>query len=118
MPCIEYGRQDDPATQAHRLFSALRELDRAGAKVVYARCPEKDGVSMAVYNRLIRCCGIPGGGTVMVVGLTGRSGCGKSSVSAFLTRQGYPCIDADAISPRDFAARLSLSAALAKCLWF
>ena len=34
----------------------------------------------------------------MVVGLTGRSGCGKSSVSAFLTRQGYPCIDADAIS--------------------
>ncbi len=54
VPCIEYGRQDDPATQAHRLFSALRELDRAGAKVVYARCPEKDGVSMAVYNRLIR----------------------------------------------------------------
>ncbi|WP_294500699.1 dephospho-CoA kinase [uncultured Gemmiger sp.] len=34
----------------------------------------------------------------MVVGLTGRSGCGKSSVSAFLTGQGYPCIDADSIS--------------------
>lgn len=34
----------------------------------------------------------------MVVGLTGRSGCGKSSVSKFLTRQGYPCLDADAIS--------------------
>ena len=54
VPCIEYGAEDDPAAQAHRLFSALRELDRNGAAVVYARCPEKDGVSMAVYNRLIR----------------------------------------------------------------
>ena len=35
-------------------FPPLRELDRNGAAVVYARCPEKDGVSMAVYNRLIR----------------------------------------------------------------
>lgn len=33
-----------------------------------------------------------------VIGLTGRSGCGKSSVSAYLARQGYPCIDADGIS--------------------
>ena len=31
-----------------------RELDRKGAKTVYARCPLSDGVSMAVYNRLIR----------------------------------------------------------------
>ena len=34
----------------------------------------------------------------MVIGLTGRSGCGKSSVSALLAGQGFPCIDADAIS--------------------
>ena len=34
----------------------------------------------------------------MVVGLTGRSGCGKSSVSAWLAGQGIPCIDADGIS--------------------
>lgn len=54
VPCIEYGAEEDPAAQAHRLFSALRELDRAGAREVYARCPETDGVSMAVYNRLIR----------------------------------------------------------------
>ena len=54
VPCVEYGAEDDPAAQAHHLFSALRELDRKGAKTVYARCPEKDGVSMAVYNRLIR----------------------------------------------------------------
>ena len=54
VPCIEYGHQDKPAEQAHKLFSALRELDRRGAVTVYARCPRRDGVSMAVYNRLIR----------------------------------------------------------------
>lgn len=54
VPGIEYGSAADGAAQAHRLFTALRELDRAGAKVVYARCPQKDGVAMAVYNRLVR----------------------------------------------------------------
>ena len=54
VPYIEYGRDHDGAAQAHHLFTALRELDRGGAQIVYARCPEQDGVSMAVYNRLIR----------------------------------------------------------------
>lgn len=54
VPAIEYGRNHDGATQAHHLFTALRDLDRHGAQVVYARCPEQDGISMAVYNRLIR----------------------------------------------------------------
>lgn len=54
VPFIEYGRNHDGVTQAHHLFTALRDLDRHGARVVYARCPEQDGVSMAVYNRLIR----------------------------------------------------------------
>lgn len=54
VPCIEYGHEDKPAEQAHKLFTALRDLDRHGAVTVYARCPRRDGVSMAVYNRLIR----------------------------------------------------------------
>lgn len=54
VPSIEYGKNHDGVTQAHHLFTALRDLDRHDAKVVYARCPEQDGVSMAVYNRLIR----------------------------------------------------------------
>lgn len=54
VPSIEYGRNHDGATQAHHLFTALRDLDRHGAQTVYARCPEQDGISMAVYNRLIR----------------------------------------------------------------
>ena len=54
VPCICYGKADDGVSEAHRLFTALRELDKHGAKTVYARCPRSDGVSMAVYNRLIR----------------------------------------------------------------
>ncbi len=54
LPCIPCGRADDPASQAHALFAALREADDRNAKVVYAHCPAQDGLSMAVYNRLIR----------------------------------------------------------------
>ncbi|WP_173385514.1 L-threonylcarbamoyladenylate synthase [Ruminococcus flavefaciens] len=46
------GKNDEE--QAQRLFDALRELDEMGAKKVYARCPNKTGVGLAVYNRLLR----------------------------------------------------------------
>ena len=39
-----------------------------------------------------------------IIGITGRSGCGKSSVTKFLAAQGYPCIDADRIA-RDVLQR-------------
>ena len=54
VPAIEYGGAGDDAAQAHHLFAALRALDRAGARVAYARAPARDGVAMAVYNRLLR----------------------------------------------------------------
>ena len=37
VPAISLGADDED--QARRLFAALRELDRRGAKKVYARCP-------------------------------------------------------------------------------
>ena len=40
--------------QAQRLFDALRGLDDMGAARVWARCPNKTGVGLAVYNRLLR----------------------------------------------------------------
>ncbi|MBQ8623546.1 MAG: threonylcarbamoyl-AMP synthase [Oscillospiraceae bacterium] len=43
--------------QAHYLFERLREFDEMGAKTVYARCPSKDGVGLAVYNRILRSAG-------------------------------------------------------------
>ena len=57
VPAISYGHITSPKEQAHELFTALRELDKQNAQIVYARCPEMTGVSLAVYNRLIRSAG-------------------------------------------------------------
>ncbi|MBO5286328.1 MAG: threonylcarbamoyl-AMP synthase [Clostridia bacterium] len=56
-PTVSYGKTDDAKSQAHNLFTALRTLDKLGAKKVYARAPLKDGVALAVYNRLLRAAG-------------------------------------------------------------
>ncbi len=52
VPYITYGRRDDPAEQAHRVFDALRRLDDIGAGTVYCACPSEEGMGLAVYNRL------------------------------------------------------------------
>ena len=57
VPCVAYGREGDGEDQARHLFRSLRALDEQGDRVVYARCPQKDGVAMAVYNRLVRAAG-------------------------------------------------------------
>lgn len=48
------GGRDDLATQAHCLFSLLREADKTGASVMYAHLPNKSGLGLALYNRMIR----------------------------------------------------------------
>jgi len=53
--CISYGA--DSIQQAHLIFAKLRELDEIHAERVYVRVPEKTGVGLAVYNRLIRSAG-------------------------------------------------------------
>jgi len=47
-----FGR--DTAEQAHRLFALLREADDEGAKTIYVEMPSKEGIGLAVYNRLLR----------------------------------------------------------------
>lgn len=49
---IKYG--DNSEQQAERVFAVLRELDKIGAERVYARCPQLDGIGLAVYNRMLR----------------------------------------------------------------
>ena len=51
---IDVGSHSDLKTQAHRLFSALREADRSGASVIYAHKPSTDGLGLALYNRMLR----------------------------------------------------------------
>lgn len=55
---VSYGAQNDGKSQAKGLFYALREIDKnKEIRIIYARCPDADGVGLAVYNRLIRAAG-------------------------------------------------------------
>ena len=51
---IDIGAEDDLATQARRLFSALRDADKLDCDVIYAHLPSAHGMGLALYNRLIR----------------------------------------------------------------
>lgn len=51
---IDVGNREDLETQAKRLFSALREADKLNVDRIYAHLPCKDGLGLALYNRMIR----------------------------------------------------------------
>ncbi len=95
---IEYGSENDGASQAHGLFEALRKVDESGCETAFVRCPIIDGVGLAVYNRLIRSAAfrvVDLDISIPVIGLTGQTGAGKSTVSELLEKDGVYCIDAD-----------------------
>ncbi len=53
---ISYGV--DPHEEAHTLFACLREFDhRDDVKIIYAPQPRKEGIGLAVYNRLAKAAG-------------------------------------------------------------
>lgn len=100
---IEYGGENDGASQARRLFAALREVDATGCERAFVRRPSSDGVGLAVYNRLLRSAafrtidlnvGVP------VIGLSGPTGSGKSSAAALFKKKGYYVVDADSLARR------------------
>ncbi|MBQ4119687.1 MAG: threonylcarbamoyl-AMP synthase [Clostridia bacterium] len=51
---IVYGSFKTPESLAQNLFEVLRKVDSMGAKTVYIHAPTKDGIGLAIYNRLIR----------------------------------------------------------------
>jgi L-threonylcarbamoyladenylate synthase len=54
IPKIIYGSRENTETQAQSIFAVLREIDEKGIKTAYVHAPSKDGIGLAVYNRLIR----------------------------------------------------------------
>ena len=54
VPALVLGSSQKPDEWMFRLFACLREADRQGFTTLYAHCPSKDGVGLAVYNRLLR----------------------------------------------------------------
>ena len=56
-PYVTYGAADDPMAQATLLFQSLRAVDSLGVQTIYARMPSRDGMGLAIYNRLLRAAG-------------------------------------------------------------
>jgi L-threonylcarbamoyladenylate synthase len=42
------------AAHAKTLFARLREADGTDAEIIYAHLPDKNGLGLALYNRMIR----------------------------------------------------------------
>ena len=51
---LPVGKKGDLAHQAKVLFTSLRDADKLGASVIYGHLPPKNGLGLALYNRMIR----------------------------------------------------------------
>lgn len=52
------GSKGDPDGQAHRLFAMLRSFDdKEEIKQIYAPLPEKKGIGLAIFNRMLKASG-------------------------------------------------------------
>ena len=51
---VDIGKAHDVETQAKTLFNALRTADKMGVDIIYAHLPTKEGLGLALYNRMIR----------------------------------------------------------------
>jgi len=120
---LRYGKRSDPATLSAGLFSALRILDDPAIGTVYARCPEGGGMACAVRNRLSKAAAFrvidptaPSNAdvgehlvcsradtrsaptpSVLVIGITGGTGCGKTTLLTCIRRLGGTVIDCDRV---------------------
>ena len=114
---LAYGKQENTDSLLAGLFAALRELDDPAIGTVFARCPTGEGKALAVQNRLMKAAGFctvnaeellqspshahgapapftQGG---RVIGITGGTGCGKTTLLQLLEEHGYTVLDCDAI---------------------
>ena len=94
------GSRDDYSSHAHKIFDVLRQIDKdENIKKVFAPLPKVEGVSLAVYNRLIRASAFRIiNADAYVVGLTGPTGAGKSTVATVFEKEGFHIVDTDKIS--------------------
>ncbi len=100
---LTYGHEWDPDALMAGLFAALRELDDPSIGTVFARCPRGSGRALAVQNRLAKAAGfsrVNPRSRSFVIGITGGTGCGKSTALAAVRRLGGYCIDCDQVYHR------------------
>ena len=53
---ISLGHRNDIDEQAHNLFKCLREFK--DVEVIFARMPTRDGIGLALFNRLVKAAGL------------------------------------------------------------
>ena len=116
LPCetIPCGKSGDTRAMAHRLFDALRTLDRPDVRQIFAQCPDESGVGLAVANRLKRAAAfrVVNARKLYVVGLTGPTGAGKSTVCEFFRARGGKILDCDGLYHEMLASDETLLSAI------
>lgn len=96
---ITYGNKNDYRSLSNHLFDCLRELDSLGAKECFVRCPDETTDDLAVLNRLLRAAAFKVIDlNKVILGLTGKTGAGKSTVSKYLKEKGAYIIDGDIVA--------------------
>lgn len=96
-----FGYGDTDESRGAQLFARLREMDSLGFSRIFVRAPRTDGVGLAVYNRLLRAAGYDVRDTAVktyLVGLTGQTGAGKTTVSNVFAAHGFVVINADQVA--------------------
>lgn len=51
---LPIGQKNDVKAHSKHIFSCLRQCDKLAPDIIYAHLPAKDGLGLALYNRMIR----------------------------------------------------------------
>ena len=97
---MAYGQEENTDSLLAGLFAALRELDDPAIGTVFARCPKGTGKALAVQNRLEKAagfCRIDATAQPFVLGITGGTGCGKTTLLKAFEEIGGIVMDCDRI---------------------
>ena len=95
---LSYGREGNPDSLLAGLFAALRQMDDPAIGTVFARCPKGTGKALAVQNRLEKAAGfsrVNAREKSCVIGITGGTGCGKSTALEAVRELGGLVFDCD-----------------------
>jgi len=94
------GPSGDKQIQAQRVFDALRAFDSLDVTEIFAQCPDNQGLGLAIANRLKKAAGfhvIEADSQRVVLGITGCTGAGKTTVLEIIREMGGTVVDCDAV---------------------